>query len=289
MAVAGLPNAGKSTLINAFIEGQPLITSWRPQTTRFHIRCICSSPTRQIIFVDTPGWHRQKGRLEQFMLDEIARGLDGVDVIVYLVDASTPRPELNVKVWKQACELASGVRRRVLVLSKADTLPREDLLPLMQRFHDECSPDDIVPVSARKRENLDCLDQVLTLALPEGPRFYPEDILVDRPDDFVFAEFIREQLHCLTHDEVPFSIAVEVDSIKRSPKRIDVEATVYVERDSQKGIVIGSGGKLVRDIRRKATVRIARFTGTEVTLSLFVKVAENWTEKASRLSYMGYR
>jgi len=289
VAVAGLPNAGKSTLINAFIEGAPLITSWRPQTTRFHIRCICTNDRRQIIFVDTPGWHRKKGKLETFMLEEIARGLDGVDVLLYVIDASDPSPDRNVAIYREAVATAKGVGCRIIALAKADKIPRPRLLPLIERFHGECGPDELVPLSAVKAENLHALDEVITSHLPEGPQFYPDDILVDRPDEFVFSEFVREQLHRLTFDEVPFSLAVEVDKVSQGDKRVKIEATVYVERDSQKGIVIGGGGDAIQKVRANAAARIARFTGKKVTLSLHVKVAENWTDKVGRLRSLGYR
>ena len=288
VAVAGLPNAGKSTLINAFIEGEPLITSWRPQTSRFHIRCICTNENRQIIFVDTPGWHKKKGKLEQYMLDEIKRGLDGVDVLLYVVDSSDPRIDRNIEIYKRAVKTSKGTTCKIVVLSKVDKVARLSLLPLIERFSKECKPDEVIPLSSTKGENLTALDAVLTKKLPEGPQFYPDDILVDRPDDFVFSEFIREQLHRLTHDEVPFSVAVEVDEVKRGPKRVKIEACVYVERDSQKGIVIGKDGEAIQRVRSRAANRIGRFTGKKVTLRIHVKVAEKWTEKVGRLRNLGY-
>ncbi len=222
------------------------------------------------------------------MLDEIKRGLDGVDVLLFVVDSSDPRIERNIKVYKKAVSTSSGVTHKVIVLSKVDKIARLDVLPLIERFAAECNPDEIIPLSATKKENLEALDKILSTNLPEGPQFYPDDILVDRPDDFVFSEFIREQLHRLTHAEVPFSVAVEVDEVKKGPKRIKIEATVYVERDSQKGIVIGADGEAIQRVRSRAANRISKFTGLKVTLRIHVKVAEKWTEKVGRLRNLGY-
>jgi GTP-binding protein Era len=288
VTVAGLPNAGKSTLINSFFETSPMITSWKPQTTRFHVRCISTNKERQIIFVDTPGWHCQSGNLEKYMLNEIKRGLDGIDVLLFLIDISVYKIDKAIAIYKEAVATTTGVGWKIIALSKVDLIKRDKLLPLLEKIHAECECDEMIPISSLKGENLDSLEKAIFAHLPRGPQFYPEDVTVDKPDDFVFSEFIREQIHRMTHAEVPFSTAVEVNDASETDDEIFIDASIYVERDSQKGILIGHKGTAIKLIKTRARSRIARFTGKKVHMTLKVKVADKWTKSPLRMKYLGY-
>ena len=288
VTVAGLPNAGKSTLINTFFETSPMITSWKQQTTRFHVRCISTNEKRQIIFVDTPGWHAHPGNLEKYMLNEIKKGLDGIDVLLFLIDVSDKKLDRAISVYEKAVANTTGVGWKIIALSKVDLIKRDSLLPILERINTECTCDEIIPLSSVKGENLEALDEAICEKLPKGPLFYPESVTVDKPADFVFAEFIREQVHRMTHAEVPFSTAVEVNNAEESDDEVFIDASIYVERDSQKGILIGSKGKAIKLIKTRARQRIARFTGKKVHMSLKVKVADKWTKNPGRMRYLGY-
>ncbi len=289
IAVLGLPNVGKSTLINVFFEGAPLITSPKPQTTRFHVRCIHTDERRQVILVDTPGWYEGGEALARFMRREIERAIDGVDVLLYVVDASRPALDENERLYRRLLRGAGKRTPVVMVLNKVDLAGKERTLELLDTLWKRFSPREIVPVSALQRFNVDELDRVVTSLLPEGPMLYPPEMVVDRDEEFLFGEFIREQIYHVTHQEIPFKVAVDVQRVEREEGRIFVEAYIYVVRDSQKGILIGREGRKIKEIKKLASIRIRRFTGCKVELSLRVKVAKNWTKRASLLGYFGYR
>ena len=289
VTVAGLPNAGKSTLINSFFKSKPMITSWKAQTTRFHVRCISTNEKRQIIFVDTPGWHGESGNLEKYMLNEIKKGLEGIDVLLFLIDVSDKKIDKAISIYKKAVSSSSGVGWKIIALSKVDKIKRASILPVLEKVNNECDCDEIIPLSSLKKENLEALDNAISQKLPHGPQFYPEYVTVDKPVDFVFSEFIREQIHRLTHAEVPFSTAVEVNEAEESDTEVFIDASIYVERETQKGILIGEKGRSIKLIKTRARERISKFTGKKVHMTVKVKVSEKWTRNASRMRYLGYR
>jgi GTP-binding protein Era len=286
VTVMGMPNSGKSTLVNQMLERAICITSFKPQTTRYALRCIATSETRQLIFVDTPGWVASQKQMDKALRKEIYRGAEGVDVILYVVDATRLNVEANREAWKALT--SSSKAHRVMVLNKIDKFSRLQLIPMLDMLQKTFEPADLVPVSAMKRKNIAELDRVITDHLPVGPKYYPDDAMVDRPLEFVFSEFIREQLYVVTREELPFSTAVHVESFE-SGERVAITAAIFVEKDSQKGILIGAQGAKVKEIRERATKRIQEFVGhRRVKLELTVRVKKNWRQDPEMLKTLGF-
>lgn len=285
VSLLGFTNAGKSTLINRFVTGAPAIVSKHPQTTRVHQRCISTNDQRQIVFVDTPGWLERKGLMDKIIRKEINRGLAGSDVYLHVIDARRPDPERNLQLSRRLLRKCSSPV--VVALNKVDGMARAKVLPMLTELFETLKPVEIVPVSAHRGSNFDELDRVLSRLLPEGPMLYPVDMRVDQPRDMLFSEFIREQVFLLTYEEVPFSCAVEVTKVS-GRKPMEVHATIFVERESQKGILVGEGGKAVGRIRRLANDRAAAFVGKPVAVHLHVKVSKDWKKDARRLREFGY-
>ena len=288
VTIVGMPNAGKSTLINAFLQKAMCITSFKPQTTRYHLRCIATSADRQIIFVDTPGWISSQKQMDKLLRKEIYRGAEGVDVIVYVIDATRMNIEANRDAWKSL--VTSSKAHRVLALNKIDKFSRLQLIPMLDMLQKTFEPEVLVPVSAFKRTNIDELDRVVTAFLPTGPKYYPEEQVADRPTEFLLSEFIREQLYFVTREELPFSCAVQVESFEEADNKYAMSAAIYVEKDSQKGILIGAKGSMIKDIRERATKRIHEFLGkgSKVKLELTVAVKKNWRQDPMILKSLGF-
>ena len=287
VTIVGMPNAGKSTLVNAFLQKALCITSFKPQTTRYHLRCIATSADRQIVFVDTPGWIASQKPMDKAMRKEIYRGAEGVDVILYVVDATRLNVEANREAWKAL--VSSSKAHRVLVLNKIDKFSKVELIPMLTKLQEAFEPEALVPVSATKRKNLDELDKVVTGFLKEGPQFYPDDQVADRPIEFLLSEMIREQLYLVTRQELPFSCAVHVETFEHDEKKLTMSAAIYVEKESQKGILIGAGGAMIKEIRERATKRIHDFLKrTKVKLELTVRVKRNWRQDPEMLRTIGF-
>lgn len=288
VSIVGMPNAGKSTLINQLLEKALCITSFKPQTTRYHLRCIATTPERQIVFVDTPGWVASQKQMDKLMRKEIYRGAEGVDVIIFVIDATRLNLEANREAWKAL--VTSSKSHRVLALNKIDKFSKVELIPILQKLQETFEPEALVPISAFKRSNIDELDRVITSMLPEGPQLYPEDQVADRPKEFLLAEMIREQLYFVTKQELPFSCAVHVESFSEEENRVEMAAAIYVEKDSQKGILIGAGGSMIKDIRERAQKRIHDFLGkkSKVKLELTVRVKRNWRQDPEILKALGF-
>lgn len=286
-AIAGRPNVGKSTLLNAILGEKIVITSDKPQTTRNRIQGIHNVPGGQIVFIDTPGVHRAKSRLNRSLMDTALEAIKGVDEVIYLVDATTP-PSSEAEMM---AEILAGVTVPViLVINKVDLVEKESLLHQMEaygRMHDFC---EIVPLSARKGDGVERLVELVSRRLPVGPAYFPDDILTDLPERFVVAEMVREKVFRLTRDEIPYSVAVQVESFKERPGSgvIAISATIIVERDSQKGIVIGRRGEMLKRIGTAARQEIERFLAGKVFLELFVKVSKDWSENPQKLKEYGY-
>ena len=287
VSIVGRPNVGKSTLLNAILGEKIVITSDKPQTTRNRIQGIHNVPGGQIVFIDTPGIHRAKTRLNKFMVEEALSAVQGVDLILFLVDGKAdPAREAGM-----IREVLSGVGAPVLlVLNKIDLVPKGELLERMSAYA-ECYPfREIVPISAISGDGVAGLVQLVHAGLPEGPRYFPDDILTDVPERFVVAEIIREKIFRLTRDEVPYSAAVVVESFKeRENGVVAISATINVERDSQKGIVIGKRGAMLKRIGSQARQEIERLLDAKVFLELFVRVSGEWSEDSRKLEEFGYR
>lgn len=297
VALIGRPNAGKSTLLNRLVGEKLAIVSDKPQTTRNRILGARTYDEGQIVFVDTPGVHRPLHRLNVRMVDTAFDALKEVDVIVAVVDASEPTGAGDRFLMDA---LRRSNRPRVLALNKADLVDKPKLLPTISRYAQEATlPDesggteplfvDIVPISARTGDNLDRLEQVLLSHLPEGEPLYPDDFLTDQPERFFVAELVREQVLQQTHAELPFSTAVIVDKFDEPDERglLKLYCTILVDRDSQKPILVGRQGAMIKSIGTGAREELERFFDTKVFLDLHVKVREDWREDDRVLDELG--
>ncbi len=286
VAIVGRPNAGKSTLLNAILGEKISIVSAKPQTTRNVIRGVRSTPGLQMVFVDTPGIHKAKGLLNEFMVKEALASLSDVDVVLYMVDATRAVTSEDRFIIEGFKSVKAPV---VLAVNKIDTMEDKDaLLPLMAEYSGMHGFAEVVPVSALKGEGLDTLISVLEGMMPEGPKYFPDDIVTDTPERFIVAETVREKVFIFTSQEIPYSVAVVIESFKEKKGLISVRAAINVERDSQKGIVIGKGGKMLKRIGTEARREIEALLGVKVYLELFVRVQKDWTRKPGMLKEFGY-
>jgi GTPase len=296
VAIVGRPNVGKSTLLNRVLGEKIAIVSPRPQTTRTRILGIHNAPGVQIAFFDTPGLHRAKGVLNRRMVDVALGALKEVDAALMLIEAGTA-PDLSVEVGEATRWIAEEVARSrkpaILGVNKMDRAPRETLLPVIAAYKDLHAWADIVPFSALTGENVDALLGALAKHLPESdaPLFEP-DVLTDQAERTLAAEYVREQVMLHTREEIPYSVAVEVEEFDEAERRdggglVRIGAAIYVERPSQKAIVIGKGGAMLKRIGTRAREDLERLLGCKVFLSLFVKVEERWSERADALKKLG--
>ncbi|MEW8978400.1 MAG: GTPase Era [Symbiobacterium sp.] len=303
-SIVGRPNVGKSTLLNAFIEAKLAIMSDKPQTTRNRILGVYNRPGAQVVFLDTPGIHKPRHRLGEYM-NKVAIGtIPEVDVVLFVVDGSVPEPGEGDKYVAEV--VARSGRRVILVVNKMDKVKRGDWYAVLDAYKALADPAvrsehpepgsptiewvDIVPVSALEHKNIDALLDLIVKQMEEGPQYYPEGMITDQPERFVIAEFIREKILQLTRDEVPHSVAVEVEQIQRRESgTVYVGATIYVERESQKGIIIGKRGAMLKEIGARARQEIEMMLGSKIYLELFVKVKEDWRNREAVLRSLGYR
>jgi GTP-binding protein Era len=287
VALIGRPNAGKSTLLNRLVGEKLAIVSDKPQTTRNRIIGVRNYPEAQVVFVDTPGVHRPLHRLNVRMVDTALDALREVDVVTVVVDATEP-PGGGERFLMVAVRKASAPR--VLALNKVDQIKKESLLPLIERYDRAGGFADIVPISALTGDNVDRLEQVLVSHLPEGDPLYADDFLTDQPERFFVAEIVREQVLQHTHAELPFSSAVIVDRFEEPATPGDIlrlYCTILVERQSQKPIVVGKGGSMIKTIGTAARGELERFFATKVFLDLHVKVRADWREDERMLDELG--
>jgi GTP-binding protein Era len=288
VSLIGRPNAGKSSLLNRIIGVKLAIVSDKPQTTRNRILGVKNYPNGQVVFVDTPGIHRPLHRMNVRMVDSAVESIGEVDVVGVVVDAS----ENTGAGTKFLIELLAKARAAtVLILNKVDLVSKKRLLPLVDQLSKERAWTHIVPVSALTGDNVDRLEQVLLDSLPEGEQLYPEDYLTDQPERALVSEMVREQVLRLTHAELPFSTAVMVDHFEevKSGKLLRIYCTIFVERDSQKPIVIGRGGELIKQIGTAARQEIEKFFQTKVFLDLRVAVKDAWRDDPRLLDELGVR
>ncbi|HJV65895.1 MAG TPA: GTPase Era [Geomonas sp.] len=287
VSIVGRPNVGKSTLLNRILGEKIVITSDKPQTTRNRIQGIHNIAGGQVVFIDTPGIHRAKNRLNKFMVEEALASIEGVDIILFLVEGGAdPAREANM-----IKEVLAGVSIPViLVMNKIDLVPKGELLERMQCYGETYPFKEIIPISAITGDGVEQLVKLVHGLLPEGPCYFPEDILTDVPERFVVAEIIREKIFRLTRDEVPYSVAVVVDSFKeREDGLVSIAATINVERDSQKGIIIGKKGDMLKKIGMQSRQEIEQLLDTKVFLELFVRVSPEWSENSRMLKEFGYQ
>lgn len=286
VSIVGRPNVGKSTLLNSIIGQKVAIVSDKPQTTRNRIQGIYTGERGQAIFIDTPGVHKPKHRLGEYMVDITSRALREVDLILYVVDASVSLGSGEEYIINKLMPLETPI---FLVPNKIDLVDDGKVLELIQQLAAKMNFAEVVPVSAAKKGNLDRLMEVLFNYLPEGPLYYPEDEYTDQPERFIVAEYIREKALYLTREEVPHSLAVEIEEFETRNNLIYVRAAIYTERDSQKGIIIGKSGSMLKKIGEMARRDIENLLGCQVYLELWVKVKKDWRNSESQLKNLGYR
>ncbi|MBI2413942.1 MAG: GTPase Era [Deltaproteobacteria bacterium] len=286
VSIIGRPNAGKSTLLNSILGEKVSIVSSKPQTTRNVIRGIKNFTECQIVFLDTPGIHKGRGLLNEFMVKAALQSLRDVDAVIYLVEAG--------RISGDDRFIIEGLKKLdcpvILGINKIDTIDKREALPLIDTFSKLFTFKDIVPISALKGDGVDILLEIVSGLLPEGPKYFPDDILTDQPERFVVAEIVREKVFRFTHEEVPYSTAVAVERFeeKKGGSLVSISATITVERDSQKAIVIGKKGEMLKKIGTAAREDIEKLLGARVFLELFVRVQEEWTKKPGALKEFGY-
>ena len=288
VTLIGRPNVGKSTLMNHLIGQKIAITSDKPQTTRNRIQTVYTDDRGQIIFVDTPGIHKAKNKLGEYMVNVAEHTLKDVDVILWLVEPSTFIGAGERHIAEQLNKVKTPI---ILVINKIDMVKNQDeILTFMAAYKDVCEFAEIVPLSALKEKNTDLLTELIFKYLPYGPQFYDEDTITDQPERAIVAEIIREKaLHALD-DEIPHGIAVCIDRMKQRKGQniMDIEATIVCERDSHKGIVIGKGGAMLKKIGSNARYEIERLLEEQVNLKLWVKVKKDWRDRGSMMKNFGY-
>jgi GTPase len=275
VAIVGRPNAGKSTLVNRLVGQKVAIVTSKPQTTRSRIQGIVTSKNAQVVLIDTPGLHEAKTVLNKHMMREVAAALEGIDVLLLMADASTLQPHVDSLLIAKSKRFAG---RTILVLNKVDKLPKQKLLPLLEAFAKAHEFAAMVPISALKGDGCGELMDEMVKLLPEGQPYFPEDQVTDQPERFLAGEIVREKAIALTYHEVPHALAVAVDKWEETPKLLRIEMTLTVERGSQKKILIGHKGEMLKKVGTQARRELEQILGTRIFLSLFVKVSENWRE-----------
>jgi GTPase len=287
IALIGRPNVGKSTLLNAMVGEKVAIVSAKPQTTRSRITGIKTTDEAQLIFVDTPGLTRPRSALNRHMIQVVREAYQGVDVIALVTDATGPDQIAQDEFILQ--QLKEVKTPAFLVINKIDLIDNRQVLPLIETYQKSFPFAEYVPVSALKGVNLDELMRTIVTYLPEGPRYFPSDQLTDQPEKFLIAELVREQIFTQTAQEVPYQTAVLVEQLEESESGVlRVDATIYVERESQKGIIIGKQGSRLKQIGQAARQEIERLLNTRVYLALWVKVRKDWSENEQLIRDLGY-
>jgi GTPase len=286
-SIVGRPNVGKSTLMNSMIGEKIAIMSDKPQTTRNTIQAVYTDKDSQIVFLDTPGLHKPKNVLGEYMVKAASEAFRNVDVVIFVVDESKSIGPGDRKIIEDLRSVKSPV---ILVINKIDKLEKEELLVLMQKYHNENLFADIVPISALKGKNTDTLLKVLRKYIEEGPKYFPDHMITDQPERVLIAELIREKVLHYIHDEVPHGVAVDIEQMKSREEKdiIDVNAIIYCERDSHKGIIIGKNGRKLKGIGKSSREDIERLLGSKVNLQVWVKVKENWRNLQNSISNFGY-
>ncbi len=287
VAIIGRPNVGKSTLLNRILGQKIAITSNKPQTTRNRILGIHNFTGGQALFLDTPGIHKAKSKLNRFMVDQAVDACADVDMVLFLVEAqSRPGPG-----DEYVLQLLSRLKAPVyLLINKTDLVERERLLGLIDIYRQKLSFAEIIPISARSGDGVDTLLGLVEDRLPVGPRYYDEDALTDQPERFIVAEMVREKVMRRTSDEIPYGVGVKVESFEEKPQKnlIVIHATIHVERDSHKKIIVGKGGQMIRKLGEEARKDIEKLLASRVYLELFVRVDKDWSQSERMLRELGY-
>jgi len=288
VSIIGRPNVGKSTFLNRVIGQKIAIMSDKPQTTRNKIQGVFTEEDAQIVFIDTPGIHKPKHKLGDFMVKVAQESIKDVDATLFMINANEGFGRGDEFIIEKLQGSRSPV---ILVINKIDTIHPEQLFDLINKYKDLFQFAEIVPISALQGNNVDRLLKVIKTYLPEGPQYYPANQVTDHPERFIISELIREKVLHLTREEVPHSIAVIIEQIERRPEgnAIYVNATIVVERSSQKGIIIGKQGSMLKEVGKRARLDIENLLDTKVFLELWVKVQKDWRNRMSQLRDLGFR
>jgi len=278
VAILGRPNVGKSTLVNYLVGQKISIVTEKPQTTRHKISAILTFDSAQIILLDTPGLHKGKKEINTLMMEQALSAVTDNDLIIFITDTSKNNFEKDSEYLK----LLEGYTN-ILLINKVDLIKREQLLPMIEKYNETNLFKEILPLSLTKGENCDKIVDIILKYLPEGPKYYPDDIISTENERFIVAEIIREKTFLLTHQEVPYSIGVKIDYFNEEENITKIGATIIVERDSQKAIIIGKKGQMIKKIGTFAREEIERFLNKKVYLELFVKVIKNWTKDRKKV------
>lgn len=287
VAVVGRPNVGKSTLINYLARQKIAIVSEKPQTTRHQIRCIVTRPDAQIIFVDTPGFHKPRSLLGRHLNRTVRNAFADTDVVFFMVDAFSGIGRGDHYLARELRRIKTPI---LLILNKVDAVSSEHLREQLGKAEELNQFSAIIPISALRGTGVDEALEKAAKLLPLGPRYYPEDSVTDQPESVIISEFVRERVLELTREEVPHSVAVEVEEIKPREGKdlLDIQATIFVERESQKAILIGRNGRMLKEIGIRARRDVERLLGSHINLQLWVKVKKDWTRDEAALRRMGY-
>lgn len=287
VTIAGTPNAGKSTLLNRMLGEKISITSKKPQTTRNRILGVLHRPGVQMVFFDTPGVFRARDQLNVRIVDEALSAVGDADLILFVLDAARPDPNSERYLISR---LQNQTKPVVLALNKIDLIEKSSLLAVIDKWSKTHQFEAVVPISAMEGSQIETLIEAIIKILPQGPPYFPEDTLTDATERFIAAELIREQVFRMTGEEIPYASAVTVESFKEKDKGglIKIEATIHLERESQKGIVIGKNGSKLKQIGTRSREQIERLLGTRVYLKLFVRVQKNWRKDTRAIRRFGY-
>ena len=287
VSLIGRPNVGKSTLLNKILGQKIAITSNKPQTTRNRILGIHNLPDGQVMFLDTPGIHKPQGKLNRFMVDQAIAATSDVDLAFFLVEATSlpgGGDEYALNILKKSAVPV------VLVINKIDLVEPPQLLRLIEAFSQKHEFHAVVPLSAKTGNGIDRLLKEIEPFLSEGPRYFPEEMITDLPERFIVAEMVREKVMRRTREEIPYGVAVQIETFTEKPEKnlVVIQAMIHVERESHKRILVGHRGQMIRDLGQDARKEIERFLGTRVFLELFVRVDENWSQSERMLRELGY-
>ena len=288
VSVIGRPNVGKSTLLNQVIGEKISIISDKPQTTRNKIQLVYTGDDFQLVFLDTPGMQMPKNKLGEYMLKISKSTLEEVDVVTFIVDESTDIGKMDSYIIDILKEVSTPI---VLLINKIDMMEKEDIAKLVDKYGQMDIFEEIIPISALNNENVEKYISVLKTLIPDGPQYFPEDMITDQPERFIISELIREKALINLNEEVPHGIYVNIDDVKtrKDGALMDVFATIYTEKESHKGIVIGKKGQMLKTIGKTAREDIERLMGTQINLQLWVKVEKNWRDKENKVKYFGYK
>ncbi|MCP8616896.1 GTPase Era [Salirhabdus salicampi] len=288
IAIVGRPNVGKSTFMNQVIGQKIAIMSDKPQTTRNKIQGVYTTEDAQYVFIDTPGIHKPKHRLGDFMVKSAVNSLNEVDIILFMINAKEGYGRGDQFIIDQLQSINKPV---LLIINKIDEVHPDELLPIIDQYKEKMNFAEIVPISALQGNNVEHLLQVMKSYLPEGPQYYPEDQITDHPERFIMGELIREKVLQLTREEIPHSIAVVIENISRRDDKdlIDVQATIITERPTQKSIIIGKQGKMLKEVGKRAREDIEGLLGSKIYLELWVKVQKDWRNRMTQLREYGFR